>query len=405
METVRFSESDLALTSATLVGEEPACPTPKPAASTRPRTGAEKPGDFQDSKILIVDDEPINIKAVRRHLMGSGYRNFVTCSDAPAAMDLIRREKPDLVLLDIMMPEVSGLEILEQVQQDESLRAIPILVLTASSHRTTKLQALELGANDFLAKPVDPNELVTRVRNALIIKAHHDHLSNYSERLEREVEARTAELASSQLQLIHYLARAAEFRDSDTGMHVVRVGRYAGLIARELELKPKFCELIEQAALLHDVGKIAIPDAILHKPGRLTPEEFNLMKRHCIFGAKIVQPLPSTQLGTPASRRFCESPLITMAAKIALTHHEKWDGSGYPRGLKGQEIPIEGRITAVADVFDALSSSRSYKAAYSLERCLEIMIEDRGSHFDPRVLDAFLSRIDEIRTIQSECTD
>ena len=357
------------------------------------------------AKILIIDDEPINIKAVRRHLVGAGYSNFATCSESPQAMQVIRAELPDLILLDIMMPDVSGIDILSDMQQDPQLENIPVLVLTASSQRTTKLQALELGANDFLTKPVDPNELVTRVRNALIVKAHHDHLSNYSERLRQEVATRTAELASSQLQLIHYLARAAEFRDSDTGMHIVRVGRFARAIAEQLNEKPRFCELIEQAALLHDVGKIAIPDAILHKPARLTPEEFNLMKRHCVYGAKIIQPIPPQQLGLGPDASLPKSPLMIMASRIALSHHEKWDGSGYPRGLKGEQIPLEGRITAVADVFDALSSKRTYKKAFSAEKCCSMMEEDRGSHFEPRVFDAFMDCLDTIRRIQEECTD
>ena len=207
------------------------------------------------------------------------------------------------------------------------------------------------------------------MRNSLLVKAHQDHLARYSQQLEHQVRVRTVELEESRLQIVHCLARAAEYRDDDTGRHVMRVGRFAGIIARELGLPPERCQMLQLASLLHDVGKIGIPDAILLKPGRLDPEEFRHMQRHCEFGRMIIQPLPEHEsearklrevLGVSALSTI-DSPLLSMAAEIAWTHHEKWDGTGYPRGLSGEQIPLEGRITAVADVFDAVSSKRPYK--------------------------------------------
>ena len=243
-------------------------------------------------------------------------------------------------------------------------------------------------------------ELVVRVRNALLVKAHHDHLKNYARDLEHQVRQRTAELAASRLELIHCLARAAEYRDNETGRHVIRVGRYAEIIARQLGLDDETVELIEHAAPLHDMGKVGIPDAILLKPGKLSPDEFEIMQKHCrlrqadlrahvpgrVADVQVAHVPGRDDHGRAQARRSSPWP-----AKIALTHHEKWDGTGYPLGLSGEDIPLAGRITAVADVFDALSSKRPYKPAFPLDRCFAIMEEGRGTHFDPKVVDAFLA--------------
>ncbi len=290
---------------------------------------------------------------------------------------------------------------------------IPTLVCTAFDNVQVKLEALELGATDFLTKPINAAELVVRVRNALVVKAHHDHLKNYARELADQVRHRTAELAASRLELIHCLARAAEYRDNETGRHVIRVGRYAEIIARRMGLDPQFVELIEHAAPLHDMGKVGIPDMILLKPGTLSPEEFEMMQRHCIYGKRTFEPMSRDEWRMFKSHTFLgemimdvrSSPIITMAAKIALTHHEKWDGNGYPMGLSGEDIPLAGRITAVADVFDALSSKRPYKPAFPLERCFAIMEEGRGTHFDPKVLDAFLAAREDIVEIRMEYID
>ena len=346
------------------------------------------------SRVMIIDDEPLNIKIARKYLQIAGYSNFITTSDAATAMDLLRREDPDVVLLDVMMPQVSGLEILGLIRGDPELSHLPVLILTASTDAETRRTALELGATDFLTKPVDPSELVPRVRNALTVKAHQDHLKRYSETLEYEVGERTAQLEASRLHIVQALARAAEYRDDDTGRHVIRVGRYAAVIARDLGFDESRAIMLEMAAQLHDVGKIGIPDAVLLKPGKLDDNEFALMKRHCEYGFSIINPPEQAS-----------SPLLKMAAEIALTHHEKWNGAGYPRGLQGDGIPLEGRITAAADVFDALSSKRPYKQPFPLEKCLTILNEGKGIHFDANVVEALVRKLNDITQIQSAHAD
>lgn len=365
------------------------------------------------SKIMIVDDEPINVKLARKYLTMEGYANFVTTVDSRQAVDLISKESPDALLLDIMMPHVSGIDILTTLRADERWLHLPIVVLTAAHDHAIKRQAIDLGVTDFLAKPVDPTDLVPRIRNALIVKRHFDHLQKHSERLEAEVLRRTAELARSRQEVIHCLARAGEFRDDHTGRHVLRVGKYARLVAQELGWKGEELEMLEQAAQLHDIGKIGIPDSILLKPGKLGPEEYEIMQRHSVYGTKIAQGLPRHEANdlchhTEFGSRLLEtteSPILALAATIALSHHEKWDGTGYPLGLVAEDIPLAGRITAVADVFDALSSKRPYKQPYTLEKSFEILKEGRGRHFDPAVLDAFFRCQYEIVQVKVQLAD
>jgi putative two-component system response regulator len=328
-------------------------------------------------------------------------------------MDMLRAEQPDAVLLDVMMPQINGLQILEWIRQDERFRHTPVLILTASSDAPTKLSALELGATDFLAKPVDPHELMPRLRNVLTVKTHQDYLAGYSVKLEREVQKRTAEVEMSRLRVIQCLARAGEYRDDTTGRHVIRVGRCARILATELGYSPMKSAMVELAAQLHDIGKIGIPDAILLKPGKLTPEEYAVMRKHCEYGKAIIDPTTDgeAELARKYSdlglmpRQSVESPLLTMAASIATTHHERFNGSGYPAGIVGEAIPLEGRITAIVDVFDALHSPRPYKAAFPTEKCLEILQSGRGTEFDPAILDAFLSRIAEIIAVYRDYAD
>lgn len=365
------------------------------------------------STILIVDDEIVNVKVTRKYLEQHGYQNFITTTDSTQAMEMVKRRKPDLVLLDIVMPKVSGLEILEQMRVTEGCGNIPVVILTASTDPTTKLTALELGATDFLAKPVDPSELIPRVRNVLLVKAHQDHLVALADQLEKAVQMRTFELAISRKHVIECLARAAEYRDDDTGRHIIRVGKYAGVIASQLGFSEEMVIDIEQAAQLHDVGKIAIPDEILKKQGSLSPDEYELMQKHCVIGTRIVRPMDAHDFRILKSHpefgarilNVESSPIIKMASRIALTHHERWDGSGYPIGLAGEDIPIEGRITAVADVFDALSSTRPYKRAMPRVKCFEIMAAEAGKQFDPRVLQAFFERVEDVVRIQLEDVD
>ena len=358
------------------------------------------------SRILIVDDVLINVKVLRAHLERAGYQEFVCLTNAEDAYETIVRESPDIVLLDIMMPVVSGLDILSKIRQNPHLARIPVLVLTGAESSQLKSEALDLGATDFLKKPVDVEELVPRVRNSLKMKHYEDDLKQL-------VKQRSAELERSQKEIIHCLARAAEFRDNETGKHVLRVGMYAGVVAKNLGMNEEAVTLLKQAATLHDVGKIGIPDSILLKPGKLTPEEFEIMQKHSGFGSKVFEQVSAeesvaladhTSLGARILE-VCGSPVIRMARTIALTHHERWDGTGYPLGLSGEDIPLEGRITAVADVFDALSSKRPYKHAFPLDKSLKIIREESGSQFDPTIVEAFFQGKDEVVDIQLSYAD
>ena len=373
-----------------------------------------KTKDFvRQAKVMIIDDEMLVIKVVKRYLSAEGYANFVTVNDSRQALEKIWEEQPDVILSDIHMPEVSGLDILRARQKDAKLTSIPVLILSGSSGDEVMREALELGATDFLAKPVDPYALSLRVQNALIVKSHHDHLASYALDLEEQVSRRVKQLEDSREQIVHCLARAAEYRDNETGEHIIRVGKYCRVIAEELGFPEKYCREIELGAQLHDVGKIGIPDSILLNPGRLTSEEFDVMKAHCGVGLEIMEPL-SQQDGErvrshASSGGFImetvDSPMLQLAASIARTHHEKWDGTGYPEKLAGEAIPIEGRICCVADVFDALCSERPYKPKFPLKKCLEIMLSERGTRFDPKVLDAFFARFAEIEEIRQTYND
>lgn len=363
-------------------------------------------------KIMIVDDEIANVLIVKKYLERAGYRSFETTTDSSAAIRILHATRPDVLLLDINMPSVDGIEILREVRKSPLFKHLPVLILTANTDENIKLTCLELGATDFLLKPVDPLDLTPRVRNSLKIKSFQDRLQHHAAELELKVEKRTRELEASRREVVYCLARAAELRDNDTGNHVIRVGRFAGLIARSMGLPEWFIRDVEMAAQLHDVGKIAIPDAILLKPGKLEPEEFEVIQNHVKFGHQIIEP----HAGTDARllRRHVEfgsdmlqtgSALMRLAASIAQTHHERFDGTGYPLGLAGSDIPLEGRITAVADVFDALSGDRPYKKAMPREKCFEILEEGRGSHFDPDVLDAFFAASKEIVRVQLDFMD
>ncbi len=365
------------------------------------------------ARIMIVDDESLNVMTFRQHLRQAGYTEFITTSDSTEALGMVRTENPDVLLLDINMPEVSGLDILRVMRLDPKLQHIPILVLTAATDPEIRTKALDLGASDFLNKPIDLSELLPRVRNAIILKQHFDMVAGETARLEQQVERRTRQLEATRQQLILSLARAAEHRDNDTGNHVLRVGRYTAIIAEELGYPDKRLDMLEQAAQLHDVGKIGIPDSILFKPGKLDPDEYAMIQKHCAIGRQIIEPVSEkefailkthTRLGE-SLLHVRSSPLLMLAARIAQTHHEKWDGSGYPLGLSGSDIPLEGRIVAVADVFDALSSARPYKKPFPRQQCFDIMESGRGKHFDPAILDAFFARSDQIVATQMQLMD
>lgn len=365
------------------------------------------------AEILIVDDDQALARLLHHHLGRRGYDKVAVETDPTRAIPAIFRQQPDLVLLDIYMPGVSGLEILATIRSDPVFANMPIIVLTADGDVETKIEALELGANEFLQKPINPAELIPRVHHVLANRAYQEQLRRYSRELELAVARRTEELEISRQELIRCLARAAEYRDDDTGHHVVRVGRYARVIAARLGYDPEQLDELELAAQLHDVGKIGIPDAVLLKPGRLTPEEYDVIQKHCGFGKKIVQQFGHDELAY--IRQHAEngskildtgsSPIMALAKVIALTHHERWDGSGYPLGLAATDIPLEGRIVAVADVFDALSTKRCYKPSFPITKCFTILEEGRGQHFDPDVLDAFFAAREQIVRIQIAMAD
>ena len=376
-------------------------------------TASKRLDATRDARIAIVDDEALNIAAVRRHLAKAGYSNFVTTVESTAATELLRSERPDILLLDIMMPTVSGLDILHVMSLDPTLSRTPVLIMTGSSDPEMKRVCLDLGAVDFLPKPLDPLDLVPRVRNTLTTKLSNDRLVEQAEELEETVRRRTAQLARSREEVVHCLARAAEHRDDVTGRHVMRVGRYVAIIAKQLGFKPAQIEILELAAQLHDIGKIGVPDAVLFKPGKLDTEEYDLIKKHCALGKQIISPMTPDDSRVLRSHarlgadllRAPSSPLLTVAAKIAQTHHERWDGTGYPLRLRGADIPIEGRMTAVADVYDALASQRPYKEAMPRDECFRIIREGSGTQFDPDVVDAFFAGSEEIVETQLSLMD
>ncbi|MFM7117733.1 MAG: HD domain-containing phosphohydrolase [Planctomycetota bacterium] len=368
---------------------------------------------IKQSKIMIIDDEQLVIKVVRRFLQSEGYENFVTLTQSTGAVERMEQEQPDVVLLDVMMPEISGLDILRERRRIPSLQLTPFIILSGSQDLEFKQEALEHGATDFLGKPVEKIELTLRVKNSLLLKQQYKDLEVHAHELEQEVQDRTRQLERSREQILQCLARAAEYRDNETGRHVVRVGKYARVVAERLGLPKEFCGQIELAAQLHDLGKIGIPDSILLNPGKLSEEEFAVMKRHCEIGREILDPFAADEMEELRQNKSdparlpsnIRSPLLVLAAKIAQTHHEKWDGTGYPLGLKGEQIPIEGRITSVSDVYDALCSVRPYKEGFSVEQALRIMLAERGTRFDPKVLDAFVDQIPRIEKIRKAYSD
>jgi putative two-component system response regulator len=331
---------------------------------------------FAQARILIVDDEDANVLLLERHLGRAGYPNCKSTTDPRQVVDLYQAFHPDLILLDLMMPHLDGYAVMEQLRPHiAQCRYLPILVLTADMSTPARDKSLSMGAKDFLLKPFDITELLLRIHNLLETRFLYQEQQNQNEILEQRVQERTGELRQAQVEILERLARAAEYRDDDTGQHTQRVAQLAALIAQEFGLAPEHVELICKAAPLHDVGKIGISDLILLKPARLTPEEFDTIKTHPAIGAALL---------TGGA-----SELIQLAENIAYSHHERWDGTGYPRGLRGEEIPLEGRILAIADVFDALTNERPYKKAWSPEQAREEIVRNAGTQFDPALVAAF----------------
>jgi putative two-component system response regulator len=334
------------------------------------------------ARILVVDDEPANIRALTRLLSRSGYEEVRSTEDPRESLELYRSFQPDLLLLDLHMPHLDGFQVMEQLQEavpdDEYF---PILVLTGDTTPEAKERALGTGAKDFLNKPFDLTEAILRIENLLETRHLHRQLRRHNETLEERVRERTRELAEAQVEILHRLALAAEYRDDITGRHAERVGLLSALLAKELECAEEEIRLIRRAATLHDVGKIGVPDAILMKPGPLSPEEYGLMKSHTQIGARIL-----------SGSRF---PLLKMAREIALSHHDRWDGTGYEVGRRADDIPLVGRIVAVADVFDSLTHERPYKLANTMDEAVDEIRRGSGNHFDPDVVQAFEALLEQ----------
>ncbi|NJO81536.1 MAG: response regulator [Blastochloris sp.] len=326
-------------------------------------------------KILMVDDQEINLSLLERILRYEGYSAVRSLSDPYQTLPTYIEFQPDIILLDLMMPGLDGMSILKLFEQHLADGVyLPILVLTADMSPEARRQALRLGAKDFLNKPFDPTEVVLRIRNLLETRHLYLQLHAQNQNLNQQVQRGLRDIDAAQTEVILRLAQAAEYRDEDTGLHTQRVGRLSALIARAIGLDDELVALIGLAAPLHDIGKIAIPDHILRKPGRLTPEELRHMQEHAAVGARMLE-----------DSRF---PLLQAAYEIAFYHHERWDGAGYPQGISGDSIPIMARIVAVADAFDALTHERPYKRAWSVEEALAELRACSGTRYDPQVIAA-----------------
>lgn len=335
--------------------------------------------------VLIVDDSRSSL-AMIASIVESASGAVIDCSLHPfEALERSQTIQYDLILVDHVMPEMDGVQFTSALRARESYRSVPIVMITSDIDRNTRIEAIRAGATDFLNKPFDPTELQARVINLLALRTAQVELADRANWLAREVELATAHLLAREEEIIWRLARAIEYRDGDTGEHVSRVAQVSQLIATGIGLSPQRCRIIYLAAPLHDIGKIAIADAILGKPGKLTPEEVALMREHVTVGARILEG------GT--------SDLIKTAELIAQSHHERWDGAGYPDRLSGTDIPVEARVVAIADVFDALCSERPYKKAWPIEKAYAEILACSGSHFDPACVAAFSAKWSEIVAI------
>jgi putative two-component system response regulator len=340
------------------------------------------------TRVLVVDDEPYVREILRRWLEEEGYR-CAQAANAEEALEALRADDYHLLISDIRMPGLSGLELLVRIRAQ--LPDVAVIMVTAVDDRSTAVTALELGAYGYVIKPFGRNEVLINIANALERRRLDLAGRDYQQLLEEEVRQRTAEIQRREEEISLRLISAAAFRNEETGSHIRRMGLYAELLASALTWRREEIEAIRLAAPMHDVGKIGIPDTILLKPGELTTREFQIIKTHTQIGAHILE----------GSR----IPLLGLAKEIALSHHEKWDGSGYPRGLKGDAIPASGRLVAVVDVYDALVHDRVYRPALSESEAVDIMRDGRGSHLDPRFLDTFLDLLPEIRRIQEQVAD
>jgi putative two-component system response regulator len=341
-------------------------------------------------RVLIVDDSRSSLALIGRLVQAATNAQIDSSTRPFEALDLSQTTQYDLVLVDHIMPEMDGVQFTSALRQREAYRLVPIVMITSDMDRNTRLEAIRAGATDFVNKPFDPTELQARVANLLALRAAQVELADRANWLAEKVEQATAHLLAREEEIIWRLARAIEYRDGDTGEHVSRVAQISKLIAGGIGLTQHHCRMIYLAAPLHDIGKIGIADAILGKPGKLTPAEIGIMREHVTIGARILE--------------NGSSELIRTAELIAQSHHERWDGAGYPDKLSGNDIPIEARIVAIADVFDALCSERPYKAAWPIDKAYAEIVASSGTHFDPACVAAFCTKWPEIEAIMGDTT-
>ena len=349
-----------------------------------------KKEDVKKQKILIVDDNSSNIDLLSKILLKDGYENIYSTTNPLEVQSLYIEHNFSLIILDLNMPNLDGFQVMRMLKEQFPDFWIPIIIVTAQNDQPSKIRSLSLGARDFLTKPIDRLEVINTVYNIIETKMMQTILENQNIILEQKINERTQKLKTSYNELISALGRAAEYKDNETGNHILRMALYSKEVAKSYGLSDEFSNLLQNASPMHDVGKIGIRDSILLKPGKLTPEEFEIMKEHTTIGYNIL------------THSSSGSQLIKLAAEIALSHHEKWDGSGYPSQLSGENIPISGRIVAVADVFDALTTTRPYKKAWPLQDALDLIYSNSGSHFDPQVVEAFKKALPAILEIQKQ---
>lgn len=330
--------------------------------------------------VLVVDDTPENID-ILSGVLRNEFKVKAALNGKQALKIASQDPKPSIILLDIMMPEMDGYQVCDALKSDPATQNIPIIFITAKNEEKDEELGLKKGAVDYITKPISPSIVIARVKT---------HLALYDQSLALEgmVQARTVELQHTRKEVIARLGRAAEFKDNETGLHVIRMSHYSRIIAEALEYGDEYSDLIFHAAPMHDVGKIGIPEAILQKPGKLDDQEWAVMRTHPTIGCEIIGEH--------------EDKLLSTAREVALTHHEKWDGSGYPQGLKENDIPLSGRIIAVADVFDALTTKRPYKEAWPVEKAINLLKEEKAKHFDPHLVDLFIENLDQVLSIKEQ---
>jgi putative two-component system response regulator len=349
------------------------------------------PEEFRKASVVVVDDNPANVALLSKILKSEGYENVAVFTDPRLVRPHYEKNRVDIILLDIRMPYMDGFEVMAELNAVALDDYLPVLVLTAQTDIETRHRALESGAKDFLNKPFEQAEALNRIYNILDVRLMHNNIRDQNFELEKMVQARTREIEETRLDVIRRLGRAAEYRDNETGFHVIRMSKYCERLALATGLSEEDATILLNASPMHDVGKIGIPDSILLKPGKLDAEEWEIMKSHSTIGGEILS--------------GSDTRLMEVARIVALAHHENWDGSGYPAGLSGEDIPLPGRIASICDVFDALLSDRPYKKAWPYETAIEFMRKESGTKYDPELLELFFAISDEILEIRDQWSD